>query len=240
MEVDEEPRNSTDPVENASLAPDPEAKFETVVAAEDDASSNPDGVGCPAIMLTEDGPGPDEGGQKDSSRREHAGEIGAEEETVPVEDAVEPRDMDITPAATPPSPAASPEAEEKIPIAEYHAPTPEGYVTPTGMLSATGSPIRPRASPKRKQLSSPEGSEIAAGLGCTVKRHCGSVPELALDPRLPGRMPYGLPSHLDGEGTGERRKEGESILNVRERRGPQNPSDHSSTCCTLIGCDPGR
>ena len=35
---------------------------------------------------------------------------------------------------------ALPEAEEKIPIAEYHAPTPEGYVTPTGVLSATGFP----------------------------------------------------------------------------------------------------
>ncbi len=199
MEVDEEPRNSTDPVENASPAPDPETELETVAAAEDDASSNPDRVGCPAIMLPEDGPGSEEGGQKDSACREHAGEAGAEEGSVPVEDAVDPREMDTTPVATPPSPAASPETEEKISIAEYHAPTPEGYVTPTGVLSATGSPIWPRASPKRKQLSSPEGSEIAAGLVCAVKRHCGSVSELALDPRLPGRMPYGLPSRLDGE-----------------------------------------
>ncbi len=197
MEVDEEPRNPTDPVESASPAPDPETELETVAAAEDYASSNPDGVGCPATMFPEDGPSPDEGGQKDSPRREHAGETGAEEESVPMEDAVEPREMDTTPAATTPSPAASPEAEEKIPIAEYHAPTPEGYVTPTGVRSATGSPIRPRASPKRKQLSSPEGSEVAAGLVCAVKRHCGSASELALDPRLSGRMPYGLPSCLD-------------------------------------------
>ena len=32
-----------------------------------------------------------------------------------------------------------------------------------------------------------------------MKWHCGSASELALDPRLPGRMPYGLPSCLDGE-----------------------------------------
>ncbi len=145
MEVDEEPRNPTDPVESASLAPDPETELETVAAAGDDASSNPDGVACPAIMLTEDGPGKDEEGQKDSPRREHAGETGAEEESVSGENAVEPREMDTTPAATPPSPAASPEVEEKIPIGEYHAPTPEGYVTPTSMLSSTGSLIWPRA-----------------------------------------------------------------------------------------------
>ncbi len=82
------------------------------MAVEDDASLNPDGVGCPAIMLTEDGPGPDEEGQKDSPRREQAGETRAEEESVPVENAVEPREMDTTPVATPPPPAASPEAEE--------------------------------------------------------------------------------------------------------------------------------
>ncbi len=199
MEVDEEPRNSTDPVESASPALDPETELETVAAAKDDASLNLDRVDCPAIILPEDGPGSGEEGQEDSPHREQVEETGAEEESVPVEDAVDPREMDTTPTATPPPPAALPGAEEKIPIPEYHAPTPEGYVTPTSMLSATGSPILPRASPKRKQLSSPEGSEIAAGLACAVKRHCGSVSELALDPRLPGRMPYGLPSHLDGE-----------------------------------------
>ena len=158
-----------------------------------------------------DGPGPSEEGQKDSSHREQAGKVGAEEESVPAEDVVDPRGMDTTPAATPPSLAASPEAGEKIPIAAYHAPTPEGYVTPTGVLSATASPTWPRASPKRKQLSSPEGSEIAAGLACAVKRHCGSTSEFVSDPRLPGRMPYGLSSRLDEE-------EPESV----ERRGSQS------------------
>ena len=32
-----------------------------------------------------------------------------------------------------------------------------------------------------------------------VKRHCESESELVLSPRLPGRVPYGLPSCLDGE-----------------------------------------
>ncbi len=77
--------------------------------------------------------------------------------------------MDATPAVTPPSPEAAPETEEKANMAEYRVSTPEGYVTPTGLLSTTGSPTRPRTSPKRKQLSSPEGSEIAAGLVSAVK-----------------------------------------------------------------------
>ena len=142
---------------------------------------------------------PSEEGQKDSPYSEQPGEAGAEEESVPGLDVVDPREMDTTPAATPPSLTTSPEAEEKIPIAEYHAPTPEGYITPTGVLSATASPTRPRARQKRKQLSSPEGSEITAGLVCAVKRYCGSASELVPDPWLPGRMPYGLPSRLDGE-----------------------------------------
>ncbi len=138
-------------------------------------------------------------------------------------DTVELLEMDATPAATPPPLAASPEAEERIPIAEYHAPTPEGYVTPTGVLSATGSPTRPRASPKRKQLSSPEGSEIAAGLVSAVKWHCGSESELVLSPRLPGRMPYGLPSCLDGEGQESvGRRESQSSTSERDE-GPRTP-----------------
>ncbi len=77
--------------------------------------------------------------------------------------------MDATPAVTPPSPKAALKMEEGPNVAEYLAPTPEGYVTPTGSLSATGSPTQPRTSLKRKQLSSPEGSEIAVGLVSVVK-----------------------------------------------------------------------
>ncbi len=199
MEVDEEPRDSTDPVGDASPAPDPETETAKTLPTEGNTPPNPNGATCPTIMLPEDGPGSDEESWKDRLHCEQVGEAGAEEESVPVGDIVDPREMDTTPAATLLSPATSPETEEKIPIAEYHAPTPEGYVTPTSVLSATGSPTRPRASPKQKQLLSREGSEIAAGLACAVKRHCRSSPELVPSPRLPGRMPYGLPSCLEGE-----------------------------------------
>ena len=158
MEVYEEPRDSSaDPVEKASPAPDPETGLTKTPTAGEDAPSNPDGTDCPFLTPPEDGPGPDKENQKDSPRREPVGEAGMEEEPIPVEETLEPREMDATPVVTPPSPDTSIEAGERVPVAEYHARTPEGYVTPTGVLSATGSPTRPRASPKRKQLSSPEG-----------------------------------------------------------------------------------
>ncbi len=199
MEVDEEPRDSADPVEDALPAPDPGTELTKAPAAGEDAPPNPDGACCPIVTPPEDGPGSYKESQKDSPRRGQVGKTGAEEEPIPVEETLEPREMEATPAVTPPSPGASPEAGERVTVAEYHAPTPEGYVTPTGVLSATGSPTRPRASPKRKQLSSPEGSEIAAGLVSAVKRHCGSESESISSSWLPGRMPYGLPPRINGE-----------------------------------------
>ncbi len=116
-----------------------------------------------------------------------------------MEETLEPRKVDAIPAVTPPSPKAALETEERANVAEYLAPKPEGFVTPTGLLSAAGSPTWPRVSPKRKKLSSPEGSEIADGLVSAVKRHCGSTSESAPSSRLPGRMPYGPSSRADGE-----------------------------------------
>ncbi len=199
MEVDEEPRDFADPVEDALPAPNPETELTKAPAARENAPPNPGGACCPIVTPPEDGLGSYEESQKDDPRREQVGETGTEEEPIPVEEALEPREMDATPAVTPPSPGTPTEAVERVTIAEYHAPTPEGYVTPTGVLSATGSPTRPRVSPKRKQLSSSEGREIAAGLVSAVKRHCGSESESISSSRLPGRMPYGLPPRIDGE-----------------------------------------
>ncbi len=96
-------------------------------------------------------------------------------------------------------------------------------MTPTGLLSATGSPTRLRASPKQKQLSSPEGSEIAAGLVSAVKRHCGSASESVSSSRLPGCMPYGLPAHVDREEPGIiGRRDSQSLTSGRDEN-PETP-----------------
>ncbi len=169
MEVDEEPRDSTDSVGDTSPSPNPEAESKEVPTVEESAPSGSDGARHPIVVSPEDGPGSNEESRRDSLRSEQVSEAGAEEELSPVEETLEPREMDATPAATPLSPDAAPEAEERVNVTDYRASTPEGYVTPTSLLSATGSPTQPRTSPKRKQLSSPEGSEIAAGLVSTVK-----------------------------------------------------------------------
>ncbi len=56
-----------------------------------------------------------------------------------------------------------------------------------------------------------------------MKRHCGSASELVPDPRLPGRMPYGLPSCLkrqEPEKVG--RRESQSSTFERDE-GPRTP-----------------
>ncbi len=134
------------------MAPNPEPKWKKTPTAEKRAPSNADVASHPIVASPENGPGSDEERQKDSLRREQVGEARAEEKHSPMEETLELREMDATPAVTPPPSDAAPEAEERVNVAEYHAPTTEGYVTQTGVLSATGSATRPRTSPKRKQL----------------------------------------------------------------------------------------
>ncbi len=233
MEVDEEPRDSTDPVGDASPAPNPEPESKEAPTAES-APSNSDGASRPIVISPGDGPSSDKESQKTNPRREQVGEAGAEEEPLPMEETLEPREMDPPRAATPPSPDAAPEAEEKVDVTKYRASTPEGYVTPTGLLSATGSPTRPRASPKQKQLSSPESSEIAAGLVSVVKRHCGSASESISGSRLPGRMPYGPQSRIDGEEPGiMRRRENQSSTSGRDENPGTPPTTPEHTAHSL-------
>ena len=113
MEVDEEPRDSADPVEDALPAPDPETEPTKATTAGEEAPSNPDGTCCPIVTPPEDRPGPGEENQKDSPRREQVGEAGTEEEPIPVEETLEPREMDATHAVTPPSPDTSTKAGER-------------------------------------------------------------------------------------------------------------------------------
>ncbi len=199
MEVDEEPIDSTDPVEDILPVHSPEAELKEVPAAGESGLPCPGRASSSIVVPQENGCDLNEGSQKDGLQSEQVDEAGAEGGPSFRGETLEPREMDTTPTVTPPSPKAALEMEERANVAEYLAPTPEGCVTPTALLSATGSPTQPRASPKRKQLSSPEGSEIADGLVSAVKRHCRSASETAPSSRLPGRMPYGPSYRADGE-----------------------------------------
>ncbi len=99
-----------------------------------------DGASSPIAVPQEDGCDLNEESQKDSLQSLQANEDGAEGGPSFVEETLEPREMDATPAVTPPSPKAAFQTGERANVAEYRAPTPEGYVTPTGLLSAVGSP----------------------------------------------------------------------------------------------------
>ncbi len=161
----------TDPVEDTLQVHSPGAELKEVPAEGSSVPPSPDGAGSPVVVSREDGCDSGEESQKHRPHSEQAGKAGPKERPSLVEETLEPQEMDATPAVTPPSPEAAPETEEKANVTEYRASTPEAYVTPIGLLSTTGSPTWPRTSPKWKQLSSPEGSQIAAGLVSTVKRH---------------------------------------------------------------------
>ncbi len=187
MEVNEGPIDPTDPVEDLSPVHNAGAESEETPAAGMNTPPRSDGTAPNDTSLPSEVPGRhgcDLNGesQKDSLRSEEINADEAEERFSLAEKAPGPQEMDATPAITPPLIDEKPGMEERARVAEYIAPTPERYVTPNGLLSTTGSPSQPRASPKRKQLSSPEGSEIAAGLVSVVKRHCSSMSEYASSP----------------------------------------------------------
>ncbi len=152
---------------------------------------------------------------------------------------VVPRETEATPATPSPSPGATPETEERAPVVEHRAPTPEGYATPTGSLSTTGSPTRLRASPKRKQLSSPDGSEIAAGLVSAVKRHCGSTSEPIHTAQC---LSNALRPVVLCWWRETRRRERERKLDPcsREGRRPGGFPNDPGTCRPFTGPEPGR
>ncbi len=168
------------PVGDITLIHNPEAELEEVPAVGKSVPPCSDAASSPIMVPREDGGDLIEKSRKDSLEREQAGEAGDERKPSLVEETLEPREMDVTPAVTLPSPKAahemadgaeggspvveeipepretdttpavtppSPEAvlrtEKKAGMAECPSPASEGYVTPTGLLSATGSPTRP-------------------------------------------------------------------------------------------------
>ncbi len=199
MEIDEGPTHPTDFVEETSPAHSTSADLiktpaEIMGTPPHSGEPAPIGTSSPIAVSGDGGFDPNERSPINNLQDVEADSDEAEERFSLAEEVLEPREIDATPAVTSSPPAVKPDVEEGAGVADYTAPTPEGCVTPMGLLSAAGSPSRPRTSPKRKQLSSPEGSEIAAGWVNTVKRHSGSVPEHASNFRFPGRMPYGASS----------------------------------------------
>ncbi len=91
------------------------------------------------------------------------------------------------------------------------------------------SPSRLTASLKRKQLSPPEESEATADQENAVKRHRGSTPERIPFARLPGRVPYWLPSPTEETASGATGSEGDRSMEPLKEEVPVDspiaPSD---------------
>ncbi len=155
MEVDEEPVDPTGLVEEMSpvhsaVAESREAQAAGMNTPPRADEPSPTGNSSPATVPGDDQIDPTEESQKDSLQSEEANTDEAEDGFPLAEEVLEPREMDATPAVMPPPLEERPETEERARVAEYIAPTPKVYMTPTGLLPATGSPSWPRTSPWKK------------------------------------------------------------------------------------------
>ncbi len=102
MEVDEEPINPTDPVEDILPVHSPEAELKEVPAAGESVPPCPDGASSPIMVPREDGCDLNEESQKDSLQNEPAGEAEAERSPSFVEETLELQEMEATPGAISP------------------------------------------------------------------------------------------------------------------------------------------
>ena len=214
METEEGPMDPTDPVEETpsarSTSADPtQAPIEVI--------DTPHHSSEPAPGDSE--PGPDEGNRPGDPQDMEAESDGTDEKLPLGNEELEPWDREVTPEkVTPPSEAGKDTREGSEEVGPTVSAA-ERCVTPTDLL-LIDSPSRPRPSPKRKQLSPPEGSKAATEWENTVKQHCGSTPERTPSSRLPGRMPYGLPPATKETASGVAESEGDGSMEPLQEEVP--------------------
>ncbi len=161
----------------------------------------PIGTSSPVVTSRDSGSGPNEGNQESDPQ-----DMEAESDEVEEQFSLANEVLVATPAMTSSPPETEPGTREGSGEVEQTVSTTERCVTPTDLLSVD-SPSCPRTSPKRKQLSPPEGSEVAADWENAVQRHLGSTPEHTSFSRLPGRRPYWSPPLAKETGLGAPREE---------------------------------
>ncbi len=190
-------------------------------------SGNPAPIGTSSPIITSGGSGfdPNEGNRRNDLQDMEGESDEAEEKFSVVNEALGSWGMDATPAVTSSPPETKPDTKEGSGMIGQTVPTTERCVTPMGLLSADSS-SRPRTSPKRKLLYSPEGRKIATGWENAVKRHLGSMPEHTPFSRLPGRMPYGMLSLAEEEGLGAAGEGGDESPICRGEEEPVVPRWH--------------
>ncbi len=224
MDTEEGPTDPTDPVGEPSPANSPSADstrkpvgvIGTIFHSGEPASI---GTSSPVVTPRDSEPGPDVGNQEGDPQDVEAESDGADEKYSLGNEELGPRGMEATPALASSPPETVPDARESSAEIGQTVPTTERCITPTDLLSVD-SPSRPRISPKRKQLSPPEGREVAEDWENAVKRHSGSTPEHTPFSRLPGRMPYWSPPLAEEMGLGATGEEGGESMPPREKEEP--------------------
>ncbi len=183
-------------------------------------------------------PGPDEENREGDPQDMEAEPDGADEKSSLGDEVLEPRGMEATPTMASPPPETDKDAREGSEEVGLTVSATERCGTLTDLLSLD-SPSWLRTSPKRKQLSPPEGSEVAADRENAVKRHRGSTPEQTPFSRLPSRMPYWSPPLTDKTGLGATGEEGDESMEPREEEEPTDsstaPEDESEPSETPSG-----
>ncbi len=159
-------------------------------------------------------------------------------------ESLELQEIGTTPEMKGPLPEASQDTKEESGEAVLIIPTvSSGDRCETSMNSLlVDSPSRLRASPKRKQLSPPEGDEAGADREKAVKRHRGSISDRIPFPRLPGRMPYGLTPPPEEATVGAAGPGGDGLWSPRRKRDRwiprQSPQEKTGCWDPLEEMDP--
>ncbi len=227
MEVEEEPMDSADPVEETlsthGTSADPiEMPTEIIGTSPHSGKLAPLRTSSPITVSGDGGINLNEGSRRDNPQDMEAESDEADKKFSLAKEVLEPRGIDATPAATSLPLETGPDITEGSGVVRQIVPTTERCVTPMDLLTAD-SPSRPRTSPKRTQLSSPEGSEIAAGWDNSIKRHRSSTPEHTPISRLPSRMPYWTPCLAEKEGPGAAGEGGDKSPLPRKDEEPMAP-----------------
>ncbi len=176
METEEGPTDPTDSVEETLLAHNASADSiempaEVIGTPPRSGELTPIGTSSPVVAPRDSGPDPGVGNRESDPQEPESDEV--EEKFSPANEVLEPRGMEATPAMTSRDRTGY---KGGIGAVGQTVSTTKRCVIPMDLLTVD-SPSRPRTSPKRKQLSPPEGSEVAADWENTVKRHCSSMQE---------------------------------------------------------------
>ncbi len=179
MEVEKGPTDPTDPVEETSLARSTNAD---PTQAQMEAMDTPPYLSEMAPTMTS---APDSvEGNREGDLQDMEAKSGEVDGKLPIgNEALEPQETETTPKTENSLPKGTQDVEKES--GEVGLIVPAVLNGDWCVFFLVDSPSRERASPKRKQLSPPEGDEATTDQENAFKRHRGSISDRISFPRLP-------------------------------------------------------